>query len=68
MSVLLKQVETNKFIYFVKGAEIVVEGMIKPAARISLMEFCEQLAMDGLRTLAFAQKVFTEEQCDKFLH
>ena len=44
-----------------------VEGMIKPAARISLMEFCEQLAMDGLRTLAFAQKVLTEDQCTHFL-
>ena len=41
--------------------------MIKPAARISLMEFCEQLAMDGLRTLAFAQKVLTEDQCTHFL-
>lgn len=67
MSVLLRQVETNRIIYYVKGAEVVVEGMIKPAARISLMEFCEQLAMDGLRTLAFAQKILTEEQCAHFL-
>jgi phospholipid-translocating ATPase len=60
MSVLVKQRETGKIIYYVKGAEVVMEGMCKTGQRPLLLEFCEQLAMEGLRTLVFAQKVLTE--------
>lgn len=61
MSVLLKSEETGRFIYFVKGAEVVMEEKLKPQSRASLLEFCESLAMEGLRTLVFAQKILTEE-------
>lgn len=54
MSVLVKSKETGRVIYFVKGAEVVMEHKIKPQARSALLEFCESLAMDGLRTLVFA--------------
>ena len=67
MSVLVKSVETGRVLYYVKGAEVVMEHKIKPQARASLLEFCESLAMDGLRTLVFAQKVLTEEQTNQFL-
>ena len=67
MSVLVKSVETGRVLYYVKGAEVVMEHKIKPQARACLLEFCENLAMDGLRTLVFAQKVLTEEQANQFL-
>jgi len=54
MSVLVKQKETGKIIYYVKGAEVVMEGLMKTGQRALLLEFCEQLAMEGLRTLVFA--------------
>lgn len=60
MSVLVKQKETGKIIYYVKGAEIVMEGLMKVGQRALLLEFCEQLALEGLRTLVFAQKVLTD--------
>ena len=41
MSVLLKSFETGRIIYFVKGAEVVLEAKIKPGARAALKEFCE---------------------------
>ena len=44
-----------------------MEHKIKPQARAALLEFCESLAMDGLRTLVFAQKVLTNEQTESFL-
>ena len=44
-----------------------MERKVRPHARVSLLESCENLAMDGLRTLVFAQKVLTEVQCDLFL-
>jgi phospholipid-translocating ATPase len=41
MSILVKSKETGRIIYYVKGAEVVMEHMIKPSARASLLEFCE---------------------------
>ena len=43
-----------------KGAEVVMENKIKAGARPSLKESCESLAMEGLRTLVFCQKVLTD--------
>jgi phospholipid-translocating ATPase len=67
MSILVKSQETGKIIYYVKGAETVIEEKIKASCRSSLLESCENLALDGLRTLVFAQKVLTEAELEKFL-
>lgn len=67
MSILVRQKETGRVIYYVKGAEVVMETKVKPAQRAPLLEFCESLAMEGLRTLVIAQKVLTQEQTDSFL-
>lgn len=60
MGCLLRSQTTGKGIYYLKGAEVVMEHKIKAGARPSLKESCESLAMDGLRTLVFAQKVLSE--------
>lgn len=67
MSVLVKQRETGKIIYYVKGAEVVMEGMMKAGQKALLLEFCEQLAMEGLRTLVFAQKVLSDAEHQAFM-
>ena len=67
MSVLVQHRETGKIIYFVKGAEVVMEGIMRASQKALLLEFCEQLAMEGLRTLVFAQKILTQEECDNFM-
>ena len=67
MSVLLKQKETGQIIYYVKGADVVMEGLIKASQRPLLLDFCDQLANDGLRTLVFAQKVLTEDELNIFM-
>lgn len=54
MGILVKSKETGKIFYYLKGAEIVIEPKIKAQARPALCESCENLALDGLRTLAFA--------------
>jgi len=59
MGCLLKSQNTGRIIYYLKGAEVVMETKIKAQSRASLLESCETLAMDGLRTLAFAQKVLS---------
>ena len=54
MSILIRQVETGRYIYYVKGAEVVMEHKVKPSQKALLLEFCESLAMEGLRTLVMA--------------
>jgi len=59
MSVLIKNKDTGHNIYYVKGAEVVMEHKVRPVSRANVLEFCESLAMDGLRTLVIAQKVLS---------
>jgi phospholipid-translocating ATPase len=66
-SILVQNRENGKFIYYAKGAEIVLEPLIQESQRPMLIEFCEQLAVEGLRTLVFAQKVLSDELCDEFM-
>ena len=66
-SILVQSRESGKFIYYAKGAEIVMESLIQESQRPLLLEFCEQLAVEGLRTLVFAQKVVSNETCDEFM-
>jgi hypothetical protein len=54
MSLLLRNRESGKIIYYAKGAEIVMESIIKPLQRSVLLEYCDELATIGLRTLVFA--------------
>jgi phospholipid-translocating ATPase len=54
MSILVRQKETGRYIYYIKGAEVVMEHKVKPSQRSPLLEFCESLAMEGLRTLVIA--------------
>jgi magnesium-transporting ATPase (P-type) len=54
MSILVRQKETGRFIYYAKGAEVVMEHKVKPSQRSPLLEFCETLAFEGLRTLVIA--------------
>ena len=61
MGCLIKSRSSGRNIYYLKGAEVVMEHKIKAGARASLLESCENLAMDGLRTLVFAQKVLSQE-------
>ena len=67
MGCLVKSRTTGRNIYLLKGAELVMEHKIKVGARPSLLESCENLAMEGLRTLVFAQKVLTDQQVEQFL-
>ena len=67
MGILLKSRDTGKIFYYLKGAEVVMEAKIKAHARPAVQESCENLALDGLRTLVFAQKLITQEECDKFM-
>ena len=66
MGCLVRCHETNKCVYYLKGAEIVMKKRCK-IHEDELEAICDDIARDGLRTLVFAQKVITNEQAEKFL-
>ena len=51
MGIIVKNQNDNKIMFYLKGAEVVMERKVRPDQRVSLTEACEQLAQDGLRTL-----------------
>jgi len=67
MSILVKHKESGRYIYYIKGAEVVMAHKVRPSQRSPVLEYCESLAMDGLRTLVIAQKVLSDNQVEQFL-
>ena len=56
MGIVVRNKETGQIMFYLKGAEVVMEKKVRPDQRVSLTEACEQLAQDGLRTLVISQK------------
>ncbi len=66
MGIILRHRQSNKIIFYLKGAETVMEKKVKPNQRAALVESCENLAMEGLRTLVISQKLLTEKEYEEF--
>ena len=62
MGILVKNIETNRIIFYLKGAEVVMESKVQENSRAFLRETCENLASTGLRTLVISQKYVTEAE------
>ena len=60
MGIILRYRQTGKIIFYVKGADVAMIPKVKPQQRETCQEFCENLAMDGLRTLVITQKLITQ--------
>ncbi len=54
MGILLQHEESDKIIYYAKGAESVMENLIKPIYKASMIGACDRFSLDGLRTLVIA--------------
>lgn len=44
MGIVLKHEETDKLIFYLKGAETVMKEKVKPSERVTIDEACENLA------------------------
>ena len=66
MGIIVRSHENEKIMFYLKGAEVVMEKKIRPDQRVSLNEACEQLARDGLRTLVISQKELTKDEYNSF--
>ena len=67
MGIILKDVLTNQIIFYLKGADVAVISKVKQFQRGFIMDECDNLAREGLRTLVFAEKVLTEKEYIKWL-
>jgi len=47
--------------FYLKGAETVMKATVRPGQRATIDESCENLAIEGLRTLVIAQKGITQK-------
>ena len=54
MGIIVRNKDTGALTFYLKGAEVVMEKKMRPEQRSSLIESCEQLAQDGLRTLVIS--------------
>jgi phospholipid-translocating ATPase len=66
MGILVKHLESNRLVFYLKGAEVVMEKKVQESSRPFLRETCENLASTGLRTLVISQKYVTWEEYDKW--
>ena len=41
MSILVKHKESGRYIYYIKGAEVVMVHKVKPSQRSPVLEYCE---------------------------
>lgn len=62
MGILVKDLESGKYIFYQKGADSVIKTRVNHLDRNFIEEECESLAREGQRTLCIAQKVLTEDE------
>jgi phospholipid-translocating ATPase len=49
-----------------KGAETVMKTKVRPNQRVTIDEACENLALEGLRTLVISQKLIEQDYFDQW--
>lgn len=66
MGILLKHLESGRMVFYLKGAEVIMENKVQENSRPFLRETCENLASTGLRTLVISQKYVSYEEYDRW--
>lgn len=64
MGIILRDLETNQVVFYLKGADVVMQSIIQYSDW--LQEECSNMAREGLRTLVVARKFLTNEQYQDF--
>ena len=66
MGIILRNKENKKIVFYVKGADIVMKEMVSSNQSHFLLEECENLAREGLRTLVFTKKSLSEIEYEQW--
>lgn len=56
MGILLQHENSGKVIYYAKGAETVMQGLMKAKYGAPMIGACDRFSNDGLRTLVIASR------------
>lgn len=59
MGIVLQHESTNDIVFYLKGADIVMKDMLMEVKRGYLLDECDNLSKEGLRTLVLTQKVIS---------
>lgn len=62
MGIILRHQATNRILFYLKGADSIMKSRVPEVKRGFLLDECENLAREGLRTLVITQKFLTEEE------
>jgi phospholipid-translocating ATPase len=54
MGIVLKHTKSGRIVFFLKGAEVVMKNKVKASQSATVDESCENLAIEGLRTLVIS--------------
>ena len=66
MGIIMRHRLSGKLMFYVKGADVVMINKVKPGQRSTCQESCENLAMEGLRTLVITHKLLSDAQYQDF--
>lgn len=66
MGIIVKHEESQKIIFYLKGADVVIKSLVVESKRGFIDEECDNLSREGLRTLVITQKYLKTEDYEKF--
>lgn len=62
MGIIVRHIKTNRIMFYLKGADSVMKDKVAETLRGFVLDECEDLSREGLRTLVLAQKYLTERE------
>ena len=62
MGILVRHQNTGRLIFYLKGADSIMQNKVKKVYKPVVQDECEGLAREGLRTLVIAQKFLSEDE------
>lgn len=62
MGIILEHEATSRIIFYLKGADVVMKDKVPEKQRGFLLDECENLAREGLRTLVLSQRNISTEE------
>ena len=66
MGILVRHTESNRIVFFLKGADSAIYPRVKEVYRSLVMDECEVLARTGLRTLVIAARYIPEAEYEEW--
>lgn len=67
MGIILQIPGAKGAIFYLKGADSVMKGKVPERQRGFLLDECESLSREGLRTLVISQRYIPEEELTQFM-